>query len=481
MSASKDKDTTLVPTVREVQQKFAEILSHGEDITWDLLTLNQTEVLKRKLSMFKANTNMFYWIWDQRKYTNGQSLTSLFFVMIVDNVSNPQLAEESRSWHLYPVFRCRRCVDKTGQASSIDCCMAYVTQNSCCGNWKEFLLLPDFRQGLMVTPHRGVYKLIDGQVELKSYSITDRPCSGLLPKIKDYSITPDSLALASKTLITRKKPKNVFDFPLVFEFCTCERMLSLLLNPDSEQQSCDIVDLSDSLVLFTDTVNNFRLASRMIKEVNCASILINQQRSVFDKISEEAARIEGKVDIIRSANGVPEKVELDNLFQPIQKKRKLRKLPETPMNIIDVPDSPEITTINVKGEDINLEVYGMLLREHIVSLETFEILITSMSEHLEPETFKLILQLTQTFVENTREEMCQLLKYYFSTESVLYQIILSIRRYYPRWDFDEIEEQSSEILRRLRYFFASSDPNSRIEFLKKCDKCVGYYDLFNNN
>jgi len=37
------------------------------------------------------------------------------------------------------------------------------------------------------------------------------------------------LALASKTLITRKKPKNVFDFPLVFEFCTCERMLSLLL------------------------------------------------------------------------------------------------------------------------------------------------------------------------------------------------------------------------------------------------------------
>jgi len=187
------------------------------------------------------------------------------------------------------------------------------------------------------------------------------------------------------------------------------------------------------------------------------------------------------VDLIRSANGVPEKVELDNLFQPIQKKRKLRKLPETPMNIIDVPDSPEITTINVKGEDINLEVYGMLLREHIVSLETFEILITSMSEHLEAETFKLILQLTQTFVENTREEMCQLLKYYFSTESVLYQIILSIRRYYPRWDFDEIEEQSSEILRRLRYFFASSDPNSRIEFLKKCDKCVGYYDLFNNN
>jgi len=36
MSASKDKDTTLVPTVREVQQKFAEILSHGDDITWDL-------------------------------------------------------------------------------------------------------------------------------------------------------------------------------------------------------------------------------------------------------------------------------------------------------------------------------------------------------------------------------------------------------------------------------------------------------------
>ncbi|XP_016966675.1 uncharacterized protein LOC108035520 isoform X4 [Drosophila biarmipes] len=111
MSASKDKDTTLVPTVREVQQKFAEILSHGEDITWDLLTANQEEVLKRKLSLFKGNCNWFYRIWNQRKYTNGQSLTSLFFVLIVDNVSNPQLAEESRSWHLYPVFRCRRCTN----------------------------------------------------------------------------------------------------------------------------------------------------------------------------------------------------------------------------------------------------------------------------------------------------------------------------------------------------------------------------------
>ncbi|XP_016966673.1 uncharacterized protein LOC108035520 isoform X2 [Drosophila biarmipes] len=357
--------------------------------------------------------------------------------------------------------------------------MAYVTQNSSYGNWNEFLLLSDFREGLMVTPYRGVYKLIDGQVELKSYPITEQPRPGFLPKIKDCFITPESLSIASKTPVIRKKSENAV-FQLVPEFCAGERMLSLLLNPDSVQKSCDLIDLSDSLVLFTQTFNNFRLAKSMLEEANCLNILVNQERSVFDKISEEAVRINGKVDLIRSSNGVPLKSELDILLQPIQKKRKPKKLPETPKEPIDVlENSPEINTVKVKGEDIDLAVYGKTLRDHIVSLESFELLITSMAEHLEPEIFKLILQLTQTFVENTREEMSQLLKYYFSTESVLYQIICSIRKHYPSWNFNEIKEQSSEILRRLRYYFASSDPNSRSEFLKKCEKCTGYYDLYN--
>ncbi|XP_017071668.1 uncharacterized protein LOC108108213 isoform X5 [Drosophila eugracilis] len=36
MNQSEDNEDFLAPTVREVQQVFAEVLSHGEDVTWDL-------------------------------------------------------------------------------------------------------------------------------------------------------------------------------------------------------------------------------------------------------------------------------------------------------------------------------------------------------------------------------------------------------------------------------------------------------------
>ncbi|XP_017071550.1 uncharacterized protein LOC108108135 [Drosophila eugracilis] len=491
MSSSKDEEM-LVPTVREVQQKFAELLSHGEDITWDLVSPNQSDVLRRKFHLFGdpkeglgsrgfIHTEMFRWIWNQSKYTNGQSLTSLFFVMIVDDVSDLKLAEQSRSWHMYPVFRCRRCVDKTGQNSSIDCCMAYVTQHRSFENWNNFLKLSSFCQGVMVTPYCGVYKMIDGQVELKSYSITARLESLYLPKMMDNCpITPKSLAIASRTPIKRESStakRDDFAAKLASEFTACERMLNFVLNPYDAHQSCDASDLSDSLILFTHNVNNLQLATLMMKDTKNINILINHQRGIFDKVSKEVARIGGEVSLIRSANGVPPKDEIDDIFQlPNQKKRKPKKI--DPEDSFAFSLDSKNSTITVKKKHFNMDVYGTYLKEHIVSSECFEILVNSMAEHLEPEMFNIIMELTQSFVENTKKEMCHLLKYYFSTESVLYQILLSIKKHYPNWIFSEVEEQSSEILRRVRFYFASSLPNSRVEFLKKCDKCVGYFDKY---
>ncbi|KAI8041672.1 hypothetical protein M5D96_005937 [Drosophila gunungcola] len=219
MSESRNKEDFLIPTVREVQQMLAELLSHGDDITWDLLSANQETILKSKVNELNEVSSertpgyplMFSSIWGQRKFTNGQSLTAAFFVMIVDNVTNPKLADQSRSWHLYPVYRCRRCVeDKNIQASSLNCCMVYVTQHATYSNWNEFLNLTTFGPGVMVTPNRGVYKLIDGQ------------------------------------------------------------------NPQDVQQSCDASELSTSLILFTHSVNNLRLASSMINTNNSTKILVDR-------------------------------------------------------------------------------------------------------------------------------------------------------------------------------------------------------------
>ncbi|EDX16096.1 GD13388, partial [Drosophila simulans] len=181
-------------------------------------------ILKAKLSQLHCESNMFHWIWSYRKYSKGQSLTSLFFVMLVDNVYDSKMAEESRSWRLYPVFRCRRCVDETGHSSNVDCCMSYVSQYSIADSWKRFVTHTGFGAGIMVTPNLGVYKQIDGRVELKTYSTTQM----CYPNMEDKPITPESLKKASRMTIKHRKiiiqsdPFMVFPEP-VYDFCPVKR------------------------------------------------------------------------------------------------------------------------------------------------------------------------------------------------------------------------------------------------------------------
>ncbi|XP_037722265.1 uncharacterized protein LOC119555113 [Drosophila subpulchrella] len=492
MNSSRNNKVLLVPTVREVQQIFGELLSHGEDVTWDLLSASQGEMLKSKIDEFKMLQNnsdpmpfyvsppIFNSIWNQRKYTNGQSLTSLFFVMVVDNVTDPKLAEQSRSWYLYPVFRCRICVDNHGENySSLDCCMAYVSQYDCCKDWDTFLEDTRLRPGLMVTPYRGVYKLIDGQVELRTYSISGRFRQPMrsMQFAKEHCLTPESLGEASKRSIIHLDSKKR---PAIYTFKRAERMcdkiLHQLLVPRDEQNMTDVTTLSDSLILFTHNTNNLRLASSMIKDQNSRSVLQNQIKSDFDKISEETKSFRGIVDLVRSANEIPTVKELDEVFKPILKGPKKRKLAEMPNEVtVDPTESLQLNTVQVKGELFNLDDYGTVLKKHIVCSESFTNLINKIAENLEPEMFKLILHFTQTFMETTREELWKERKHHIATETVLYQILLHIIKNHTNMDCTKVKEQSSDILSRMRYYFASTSPNSPPELLTKCTKCIGYY------
>ncbi|KAH8257248.1 hypothetical protein KR038_006031 [Drosophila bunnanda] len=477
-----DETESLIPTVREVQQLFAELLGHGDDITWDLLTQNQAEILRKKVKDFEdpeaTKSDLYYWlsnpkffdsIWKQRSFSNGQSLSALFFVMVVDNVSDPKLAEQSRSWSLHPVFRCRRCVDdNTGRnCSSRDCCMVYISQYEAFDDWNKFVKFTRLPKGYMVTPFRGIYKLIDGQVELKTYYICER-YKTVHPTGKDRCITPETLVTATKCPSRSPQQKELNLFSTIravmvkeWKFCSCDRILYLLLSQRDGEKSSDANELSDSLLLFTHTINNRRLALKMIEEQKYHNILGHELGMVYNQISEEAKRIEGKVDLIRSADEVPSKKDLDIMFKT---KKKLRGPPKW----------------RLRKEDINLKDYGSALEEHILNNESFDNLMYSMCENLEQEMLKLILKLTQTFVENTREELWQLLKYHFPTETILYRIILCILKRHSDLNIEEIEEQSSDILRRVRYYFAQACPNSPPDLLTKCTKCVGYYYISKN-
>ncbi|KAH8286350.1 hypothetical protein KR054_007508, partial [Drosophila jambulina] len=412
------------------------------------------------------------------KFTNGQSLTAVFFVVIVDNVNNPKLAKLSRSWSLYPVFRCRRCVeDSSGRNhSNMDCCMVYVTEHGSFQNWDMFLRCAYYPSGYMVTPNRGVYKLANGQVELKTYPVGGNPSPSL--RGSDRCIKPGTLKQSSCVVHRNQEPSSQIMLQEMLRIypnlCTCDGILFQLLEERINRKLKDlsVADLSQSLVLFTHSVNNFRLATKMVLEGSCYDPLLIPFyfRSQFEKIAGDTSFINERVNPIRSANEVPRKADLDEIFKSVV--GNCQKPIDEPMELLNNCPIP------VKIEHINLKDYGQTLNEHILNTESFEALIASMSENLEPEMLKLIMKLTQNFMETTREELLKLLKYHFPTETVLYQILLCILKHHSNLDFKEVEDQSTDILRRVRYYFASACPNFRSEFLKKCPRCVGYYDSF---
>ncbi|XP_041452324.1 uncharacterized protein LOC111066558 [Drosophila obscura] len=493
-------------TAREVQQVFAEILSHGEDITWDLLPIpdrlmqNQKDILKCKIGEifnhqfgtsqigYAISVYIHTYI-PSGKYTNGQSLSALFFVVIVKGVTEPKLAETNRSWSLHPVFRCRRCVADRGEgrSRSRDCCMIYVDQSGVYNDWDTYLKQTALPAGVMVTCDRGVYKLIDGQVELKTYLIKEGRSpsewiAGFSPR-NDCYLTSEGLTAALESpelhrIYSEQTARCILRVNELDHIRASDKVLYLLLKR-LDGQKVDNLNarlLSESLVLFTHSVNNFRLASQMVRNATYRTSLSSHVQNTFDKISEEAmeATTKGRLDLIRSANVVPTKKELQNLLKTRGTGSCIRepKLPAEPSKV--PPNQLQIRSINIKGQEIQLADYGEAIIEHISNAESFENLITSIAEHWEPDMCKLMLKMTQTFGETTRKEFW--IKYHLPTESVLYQIILHTLKRHSSLDYKEVSQALPDILRSVRCYFASCSPNCPPEFLKKCPKCVGYYN-----
>ncbi|XP_060658371.1 uncharacterized protein LOC132792871 isoform X2 [Drosophila nasuta] len=171
-------------SIREVQQSFAESLGFGNETIWDLLSNEQSKILKKKIRILipdpekndkqcavfaRIRQTIFDAVWEQRKYTNRQSLTSIFYVLVATDETNEDDAINSTKWSCHPVFRARRCVsDINGR--SVDCCLIYVDENGrVYQNWESYVTSNQLPEGIMVTPPRGVYNLtLRGEVILQS-------------------------------------------------------------------------------------------------------------------------------------------------------------------------------------------------------------------------------------------------------------------------------------------------------------------------
>ncbi|XP_026832927.1 uncharacterized protein LOC6544430 [Drosophila erecta] len=187
-------------TVREVQQNFAESLGYAEEVIWDLLSHEQSHILRRKIVelirdspppqtapesnadrkiRLKQNANnerareiIFNAVWEQRKYTSRQSLTAIIYVMVVADESDVNRAEDCTDFSVHPVFRARRCVaDSHGTSSnSANCCNLFVDElGRVYQNWEQYVAKNELPAGVMVAPEKGVYRLVRDQVRLDKY------------------------------------------------------------------------------------------------------------------------------------------------------------------------------------------------------------------------------------------------------------------------------------------------------------------------
>ncbi|XP_064541431.1 uncharacterized protein pst isoform X2 [Drosophila montana] len=429
-------------TIREVQQSFAASLGYFNETIWDLLSHEQADILMAKIrniipdpkitadvaddarkkleKQCKANEVMretlFNSIWEQRKYTNRQSLTSIFYVMVATDETDHNVAPDSKTWSCHPVFRARRCVsDRSGNNSS-DCCMIFVDEKGrVYQNWKAYVANNELPAGIMVAPARGVYNLVGNVVKLEAWitpaasprrkvlgvldmttaigglgaacvpiaAVLTLPvaapvmavagavglgCAGYATarsgaQLADRSIHEQSISVTDRTArnhwlgviagavglgaagatsamtaatsagrevgaITQMTVNGMnITTIMVSGTGVANGVVELFLKyQDGDDISAmDALQLSASLVLFTHSVYNFKLASTIISETSNSRIgayretLSNRQRRMFDKLSKETIRTRGatrgKLDIIRNVNEMPSRQQFNDLYK----------------------------------------------------------------------------------------------------------------------------------------------------------------------
>ncbi|XP_073843345.1 uncharacterized protein [Musca autumnalis] len=410
-------------TIREIQQELAKNCGFGDDIIWDQLSKKDSEIMKSKIKQLipdqetgqkaieKMRENIFESLWAQRKYTNCNSVTYIFYVMVTEEVDF-NAAPDSTKYSCHPVFRCRKCVAGNDSRS---CCMVYVDETGrVYQDWKSFVEDNVLPGGTMVSPRRGVYNfdrkgdvildvyctpsgttgakimnvaqtssavlgvgaacvpiaaltlpvaapvmavaglvglgvgafstitsalnLSDRHKHEQSISITDSQARGSYLGIAGGVLgmaaagatrVLNSMAVAGKATAGIEVIVNGINISTILVSGTgiANGVLDIIFKyrDDDKISTMDVLQLSASLVLFTHSVYNFQLASQIANEARTNSIrsyretLSNRQRRMFDKMSKETVRIrgdtQGKMDIIRNINKIPDRQYLNDLFK----------------------------------------------------------------------------------------------------------------------------------------------------------------------
>ncbi|KAL9873419.1 uncharacterized protein ACN2A1_014497 isoform 1-T2 [Glossina fuscipes fuscipes] len=287
----------------------------------------------------------------------------------------------------------------------------------------------------------------------------------------------------------------------------------------------DVVQMAASLVLFTHSVYNFQMASSIAENARNGHIekyrysLYKRQRKIFDKYLNETVRIrgdtQGKIDIIRHINDIPDRQFLNNLFkidkQLNQNKTVAPKVKNTVLknNVtvnalaqrqsINDKNGPNVSTSVIKpkpkvtstttntnsimshdpvpvlnhnvflllanGSKVHIKGFGYQFCKNIYDWEEWCKLTEFIASKFPEDIMRFLMNLSKTFIERLHDCRDMVFQKDISTESILFRILkYCYGKLGEDQDFCYLVSISDEILEHLDGLIKWSRIAQSIEF-----------------
>ncbi|KAL7732041.1 hypothetical protein ACLKA6_015804 [Drosophila palustris] len=251
--------------------------------------------------------------------------------------------------------------------------------------------------------------------------------------------------------------------------------LYLKISDDQTLSSLDLLQIASSLIIFTHSINNLRLANKATNGSTLRYAVRNQTSKVLTQIAEESAKLHSdsaakKFDIVRTLNDIPYKEAL---------------LSALAANLTEVGTTllPNLISLNADGQmRLNVELlakqFGPKFVQHIGNWSNLMDVLLALAEYFTERTVQLLMQITRSFLEQNVDGIECALNTFLSTETVLYRILMECLRNYKEFTAEFLEQRREEILAMASTYFQTLEPNNTESSRRfKCEECHGYYYL----
>ncbi|EDW79405.1 uncharacterized protein Dwil_GK20460 [Drosophila willistoni] len=261
--------------------------------------------------------------------------------------------------------------------------------------------------------------------------------------------------------------------------------LYLKISDEELLSGFDVLQIASSLVIFTHSINNLRIASKATNGSSLRRALQNQTRKVINKITQESVKLHGgdssssakKFDIIRTLNDIPYKEALLSLHEINSHLTQGASI----VGAIGSTILPSLVTVGGGGKTIlNLESlalqFGGKFVQHISNLGSFMDVFDALAKYFSDQVVQLMMQMTRSFVEQNVDTIDRTLNTFVSTETVLYRMLMHCVNTYDDFGFEFLERRRDEILQKIGKYFKSLEAVNVPDCRKyQCKVCKGAY------